>query len=51
VQIAVSRHRARAGNQTLTLWAIDPGIVFQRIEIVRGTARASYLGPPESPRR
>lgn len=51
VQVAASRHRARAGNQTLTLWAIDPGIVFQRIEIVRGTARASYLGPPESPRR
>ncbi|MDI9238443.1 glycosyl hydrolase 115 family protein [Lysobacter sp. LF1] len=51
VQVATSRHRARAGNQTLTLWAVDPGIVFQRIEIVRGTVRASYLGPPESPRR
>lgn len=50
VQVASSRHRVRAGNQTLTLWAIDPGLVFQRIEVVRGEPRASYLGPPESPK-
>ncbi|HEY0504782.1 MAG TPA: glycosyl hydrolase 115 family protein [Lysobacter sp.] len=50
VQVATSRHRAQAGNRTLTLWSIDPGLVFQRIEIVRGEPRASYLGPPESPK-
>lgn len=50
VQVASSRHRVRAGNQTLTLWSIDPGLVFQRVELVRGTPRASYLGPPESPK-
>lgn len=51
VHIAVSRHPAGAGAQTLRLWRIDPGVVFQRIEIVRGEAESSYLGAPESPRR
>ena len=51
VQVARSRHRVQAGNQTLTLWAIDPGLAFQRIDVVRGTPRESYLGPPESQRR
>ncbi|GAA5069182.1 glycosyl hydrolase 115 family protein [Lysobacter panacisoli] len=51
VQVARSRHRVDGGNQTLTLWAIDRGLVFQRIELVRGTPRESYLGTPESQRR
>lgn len=51
VHVAVSRHRAKAGAQTLKLWRIDPGVVFQRIEIVRGGVKPSYLGAPESPRR
>ena len=60
--VGVSQHTvARAGTQTLKLWRIDPGLVFERIEIVRsenvgrGTAHralsTSYLGPPESVRR
>lgn len=49
--VATSRHRAEAGAQTLRLWMIDPGVVFQRVEIVRGALRPSYLGPPESVRR
>jgi hypothetical protein len=48
VDVVVSQHKARAGAQTLTLWRIDPGVVFQRIEIVRGPLRDSYLGAPES---
>jgi hypothetical protein len=44
-------HAASAGAQTLKLWRIDPGVVFQRVEVWRGAARASYLGPPESVRR
>jgi hypothetical protein len=51
VHVATSRHRVAAGAQTLTLWHIDPGVVFQRIEIVRDRLRPSYLGPPESVRR
>ena len=51
VHVAVSRHRVEAGAQTLKLWRVDPGVVFQRIEIVRGAARESYLGSPESVRR
>lgn len=51
VHAAVSRHSAKAGAQTLKLWRIDPGVVFQRIEIRRGELKPSYLGPPESPRR
>jgi len=50
VHIAVSRHAAGAGAQTLKLWRIDPGVVFQRVEVVRGQANTGYLGAPESPR-
>lgn len=52
VYVAVSRHHvAHGGAQTLKLWSIDPGLVFQRIEITRSTLPPSYLGPPESQRR
>lgn len=51
VHVATSRHRVEAGAQTLKLWRIDPGVVVQRIEIVRDEARPSYLGPPETVRR
>lgn len=49
VQVAVARlHAARGGAHVLKLWPIDPGLVFQRIEVVRGALPSSYLGPPES---
>jgi hypothetical protein len=32
----------------LKYWAIDPGIVLQKIVIDAGGVRTSYLGPPES---
>lgn len=52
VYVARASLRVRhAGMQTLTLWRIDPGVVFQRVEIVRGKLSPSYLGPAESPRR
>ncbi|RPE81221.1 glycosyl hydrolase 115 family protein [Vulcaniibacterium tengchongense] len=51
VHVAVSRHRVRAGARTLKLWRVDPGVAFQRIEVVREPLRPSYLGPPESLRR
>jgi hypothetical protein len=49
--VAVSHHHVAAGAQTLKLWRVDPGVVFQRVEVWRGEPRASYLGPPESARR
>ena len=49
--VAVSHHRVAAGAQTLKLWRVDPGVVFQRVEMWRGAWRESYLGPPESARR
>ena len=51
VHVAGSRHRVKAGAQTLKLWRIDPGVVFQRIEIARDGLPRSYLGPPESVRK
>jgi len=50
VYVGTSRHRAAAGNRTLRIWRVDPGVVLQRVEIARDGARASYLGAPESPR-
>lgn len=51
VHIAISRHRVEAGARTLKLWRIDPGVVVQRIEIVRDGVPTTSLGPPASPRR
>ncbi|KAF1701577.1 glycosyl hydrolase 115 family protein [Pseudoxanthomonas kaohsiungensis] len=48
---ATSRHRVRAGANTLKLWLVDPGLVFQRIEVVRRPLPPTTLGPPESTRR
>ncbi len=43
------------GRHTLKVWAVTPGVVFERIVVDTGTAkrpgvRPSYFGPPESPR-
>jgi GH35 family endo-1,4-beta-xylanase len=52
VHVARSQHRIeRGGAHTLKLWRIDPGVVFQRIELWRDEPRESYLGPVESSRR
>lgn len=51
VHVASSRHRVRAGANTLKLWLVDPGLVFQRIEVVRRPLPPTTLGPEESVRR
>jgi len=50
VYVGASRHRAKSGNHTLRIWRVDPGVVLQRVEVARDGARATYLGPPESPK-
>jgi hypothetical protein len=43
-----SEHRiAQAGYHTLRIWAVDPGVVLQKLMIDAGGLRPSYLGPPE----
>ena len=39
---------AKPGYHTLRIWAVDPGVVLERIVVSRGALRPSYLGPPES---
>jgi hypothetical protein len=41
---------ASPGPQVLKIWALDPGLVFQKLVIDTGGLEPSYLGPPESPR-
>lgn len=40
----------RPGAHTVRYWAIDPGLVLQKVVLDMGGMKASYLGPPESPR-
>jgi hypothetical protein len=39
---------ATPGYHTLTIWAVDPGVVVERLILSHGAIPPSYLGPPES---
>jgi hypothetical protein len=39
---------AKPGTHTLEIWAVDPGVVLERIVVSHGPLKPSYLGPPES---
>jgi len=52
VRVLTSRHvMAQPGYHVLKLWAVDPGLVFEKLVVNTGGVRPSYLGPPESFRR
>jgi hypothetical protein len=49
VAVLTSTHTiASPGRHVLKLWALDPGVVVQKVLIDAGGLRPSYLGPPES---
>jgi hypothetical protein len=49
VAILTSKHEIRrAGYHVLKFWALDPGVVLEKLVVDAGGVRPSYLGPPES---
>jgi hypothetical protein len=48
-QLVSTHELAQPGRHTLKFWALDPGLVLQRLVIDAGGRKPSYLGPPESP--
>ncbi len=52
VRVLTSKHViGQPGYHVLKLWAIDPGLVIEKLVVNTGGVRPSYLGPPESFRR
>ena len=49
IKIVSSKHTiGRPGTHMLKFWAIDPGVVLQKIVVETEEVNPSYLGPPES---
>lgn len=52
VRVLTSKHKIfKAGLHTLKFWAIDSGLVLEKLVVNTGGLKPSYLGPPESFRR
>jgi hypothetical protein len=45
-----TKHTVKHGSRVLKFWAVDPGVVLQKLIVNTGTMKPSYLGPPESPK-
>jgi hypothetical protein len=49
INVTTTRHViAKPGAHVLKVWAVDPGVVLQKIVIEARDIAPSYLGPPES---
>jgi len=52
ITICASKHVvARPGMHTCKFWAVDAGVMLQKIVLETGAVKPSYLGPPESLRK
>jgi glycosyl hydrolase family 115 len=52
IRIVTSKHKlVTSGVHLLKFWAIDPGVVLEKLVVNTGAVRSSYLGPPESLQR
>ena len=49
-EFTTSHAIAKPGAHVLRFWALDPGVVLEKLVVDAGGLLPSYLGPPESPR-
>jgi hypothetical protein len=47
-RVTVPLNITKPGYHTLKIWAVDPGVVIERIVVSHGPLQPSHLGPPES---
>ncbi|MFO7178440.1 MAG: glycosyl hydrolase 115 family protein [Pseudomonadota bacterium] len=46
VIVSKSTHSVMPGDHVLKIWAVDTGVVLQKLVVATGNLRPSYLGPP-----